>query len=162
MTPSSLKVSAPPPTRAGQKASITLSLESAVGPVDNAPILVTLSGKQLHEVVTDHNGQAHLDVSRSTPAGTYDIGAAFAGDRGRGLEGSSAAAVIKLLPLQLTLQTLPALPGGVRNVRSLGAGEQPEETAGGPRRWFPGWSGRAGRADPRSLPPRPPSLYPWH
>jgi hypothetical protein len=111
MTPSSLKVSAPPPTRAGQKASITLSLESAVGPVDNAPILVTLSGKQLHEVVTDHNGQAHLDVSRSTAAGTYDIGAAFAGDRGRGLEGSSAAAVIKLLPLQLTLQTLPALPG---------------------------------------------------
>jgi hypothetical protein len=111
LTSSALKVNAPPPTRAGQRASISLSLDSPIGPVDNAPLVVTLNGKQMHEVVTDRNGQAHLDVSRSTPAGTYDIEAAFAGDRGRGLEGSSAAAVIKLLPLQLTLQTLPALPG---------------------------------------------------
>ena len=111
LTPSSLKVNAPAPTRVGQRASISLSLESGVGSVDNAPLEVTLNGKPLHQVVTDKDGQAHLEISRSTPAGTYNIGATFAGDRGRGLEGSSAAAVIKLLPLQLTLQTLPALPG---------------------------------------------------
>jgi hypothetical protein len=114
-------LSLPPPTKAGQKMTLTASLQSDNGPLRRHAVHISIDGKPKLGLITDDSGIAHLDISRSTPAGTYTIAAEFHGDRNTGLSPSNSTGTMTILPLSFNVQTVPALAGVIVNVDGVTA-----------------------------------------
>jgi hypothetical protein len=116
-----IDLSLPQPTKAGQKMTLSATLHSDNGPLRRHAVHISIDGKPKLGLITDDSGMAHLDISRSTPAGTYSIGAEFHGDRPTGLSPSSSTGTMTILPLSFNVQTVPALAGVVVHVDGLTA-----------------------------------------
>jgi hypothetical protein len=114
-------LSLPQPTKAGQKITLTANLQSDNGPLRRKAVHISIDGKSKLGLITDDSGTAHLDISRSTPAGTYAIGAEFHGDRPTGLSPSSSLGTMTILPLSFNLQTVPAMAGVLVHVDGVAA-----------------------------------------
>jgi hypothetical protein len=114
-------LSLPQPTKAGQKMTLTASLQSDNGPLRRHAVHISIDGKPKLGLITDDSGNAHLDISRSTPAGTYTIGAEFQGDRPTGLSPSSNTGTMTILPLSFSVQTVPAIAGVLVHVDGVAA-----------------------------------------
>ena len=114
-------LSLPPPTKAGQKMTLTANLQSDNGPLRRHAVHISIDGKPKLGLITDDSGNAHLDISRSTPAGTYTIGAEFHGDRPTGLSPSTNTGTMTILPLSFNVQTVPAMAGVLVHVDGVAA-----------------------------------------
>jgi hypothetical protein len=99
--------------------AMAATLQSDRGPLRRRAVHISIDGKPKLGLITDDSGRAHLDISRSTPAGAYSIGAEFHGDRPTGLSPSSSAGTMTILPLNFKVQTVPALPGVVVRMDGL-------------------------------------------
>jgi len=124
-----VNLSLPQPTKAGQKMTLTASLQSDNGPLKRNAVHISIDGKPKLELITDDSGNAHLDITRSTPAGTYTIGAEYHGDRPIGLAPSSSTGTMTILPLSFDLQTVPALAGVPVHVDGVTALTNPDGVA---------------------------------
>jgi len=124
-----VNLSLPQPTKAGQKMTLTVSLQSDNGPLRRHAVHISIDGKPKLGLITDDSGTAHLDISRSTPAGTYTIGADFQGDRPTGLSPSSNTDTMTILPLSFGVQTVPAMAGVLVHVDGVAVLTNPDGAA---------------------------------
>lgn len=124
-----ISLSLPQPTKAGEKMTVTASLHSDNGPLRRHAVHISIDGKPKLGLITDDSGTAHLDIARSTPAGTYTIGAEFHGDRPTGLLPSSNTGTMTILPLSFDVQTVPAISGVLVHVDGVAAMTNPDGVA---------------------------------
>ncbi len=102
----------PPPTKTGQQLRINVTLTSVSGSLAGQTVRVTVGSiRALDLIIKDPAGATHLTLDRNTPAGTYTVTATYHGNRRLSLSPASATQTLTVLPLSLTVQTLPALTG---------------------------------------------------
>ncbi|MHB8613494.1 MAG: hypothetical protein ACYDAL_13850 [Candidatus Dormibacteraceae bacterium] len=106
-----LSISVPPTTQAGQHMEIHISLLTAAGPLRRAPIHLYFNGNKVVTLETDGSGNATYRLRRSFPAGAYTVTAVYHGNRPRGINPASSSASLTILPIHLTLQVMPPIPG---------------------------------------------------
>jgi hypothetical protein len=106
-----LSLSVPPPTPAGQRMEIHVTLLTAAGPLRKAAVHVLFNGKKVVTLRTDGSGNATYRLRRTFPAGNYTVTAVYHGNRPRGINPASASASLFILPIHLTLQVMPPVPG---------------------------------------------------
>jgi hypothetical protein len=107
-----LTISPLSPITAGEEAKVTVKLADAGGsPLGHHAVHLSVNGQPKTVLDTAADGTATYRFSRATPAGDYALSADFKGVRPHGLLPSSAQATLSVLPLTLTVQTLPAVLG---------------------------------------------------
>jgi hypothetical protein len=106
-----LALTLPPPTRTGQAAALTGSLVARGAPLARAAVHVMVDGVPTLTLQTRSDGSFLYRFPRSTPAGSHAVVVWYHGSQPLGLAPASASGTLTLLPLTLTLRTLPALPG---------------------------------------------------
>jgi hypothetical protein len=106
-----IRLTLPPPTRTGQSAALAGSLVSNRGALARAAVHLLIDGVPELTLQTGADGSFQHQFSRSLPAGDHAISLWYHGSQPLGLAPASAAGTLTLLPLVLTLQSLPALAG---------------------------------------------------
>jgi hypothetical protein len=106
-----LSLSVPPTAQAGQHMEIHVTLLTSAGALRRAPVHLLFNGSRVATLQTDGSGNATYRFRRSFPAGTYTVTAVYHGNRPRGIDPASASASLTILPIHLTLQVMPPVPG---------------------------------------------------
>ncbi|HEV3124821.1 MAG TPA: hypothetical protein VG266_09620 [Candidatus Dormibacteraeota bacterium] len=96
----------------GQEAKVTVTLADASGnPLGHKAVHLSVNGQPKTVLDTAADGTATYRFSRATPAGAYALSADFKGIRPHGLLPSTAQTTLNIMPMSLTIQTLPAVLG---------------------------------------------------
>ena len=90
---------------------VDLRLESGA-PVANSPITLTIPDQPVRVSQTDTAGAAAFRLTQDLPPGEYPLVATYAGATGAYL-GANDELVLSVLPFELAVETVPALPGMV-------------------------------------------------
>lgn len=106
-----LSLSVPPTTQTGQHMEIHVTLLTSAGALRKAPVHLLFNGSKVATLETDGSGNATYRLRRSFPAGSYTVTAVYHGNRPRGINPASATASLTILPIHLTLQVMPPVPG---------------------------------------------------
>jgi hypothetical protein len=106
-----LALTLPPPVRTGQAASLTGSLTSWGRPLVAAPVRVFIDGRHAMTLQAGADGSLRYRFPRGLSAGAHTVQLTYHGNRPLGLAPAAAGGVVTILPIDLTLQTMPAIPG---------------------------------------------------
>lgn len=106
-----LALSLPPPTKTGQAAALTGWLGSGGAPLPRSAVHLVVDGIPVITLQTEADGSFLYRFPRDTPAGSHEVLAWYHGSQPLGLAPASASGTLTLLPLTLTLRTLPPMPG---------------------------------------------------
>ncbi len=114
--PASTVTLTPPGTsQAGQTINVVASLSSAGAPVPDVSLRLFIDGTNYHESLTDGGGVVSFHVAGTLAAGVHQVVVAYNGDTGPLLAvqplPSQASGTLTVTPLRLAVETAPSLPG---------------------------------------------------
>jgi hypothetical protein len=106
-----LAVTFPSPARAGQASSLTGSLTSRGRPLAAATVRIFIDGRHATTLQAGADGSLRYRFPRNLSAGRHAVQLTYHGSRPLGLAPAGAGGVVTILPIDLTLQAIPAIPG---------------------------------------------------
>jgi hypothetical protein len=104
-------VTFPSPARAGQAASLTGSLTSWGRPLAGAAVRIFIDGRHAMTLQAGADGSLRYRFPRSLSAGTHAVQLTYHGSRPLGLAPAATGGAVTILPIDLTLQAIPAIAG---------------------------------------------------
>jgi len=108
--PTALVLKAPATVELGAHPVVRVRLTSGGRPLRRQLVSVKLGAKVTQQVTTGADGWATAEITRDLSAGRYRVTATFAGTPTY-WSSSSNTAVFTVKPVQLTIATVPAMPG---------------------------------------------------
>jgi len=91
-------------------AVVTVRLTAAGKPVPGQLVSIRLDGQVTQQVKTGTDGKATAEIKRDLSAGRYKVSARFAGTKAY-RSSTSRTIAFTVTPVQLTISTVPAMPG---------------------------------------------------